>query len=152
MTTRRKRQIGYTLVIFWMALIFFLSQQDASVSSQQSGVIVDYVRPLLSSITGDLLTFLTRKSAHIFMYFVLGGLLYNVARTYSLATRKAVVLCILIAMSFAISDEIHQTFVAGRSGEVRDVLIDTTASAAGIGLYAWKDRRKKRSLLQKTTK
>ena len=35
-------------------------------------------------------------------------------------------------MIYAISDEIHQLFVPGRSGQVRDVLIDSAGSLLGI--------------------
>jgi VanZ family protein len=38
---------------------------------------------------------------------------------------------ILVAV-YATSDEIHQLFVPGRSGEVRDVLIDTSAGLVGV--------------------
>lgn len=33
---------------------------------------------------------------------------------------------------YASSDEIHQLFVPGRAGQVRDVLIDTSGAVAGI--------------------
>ena len=35
-------------------------------------------------------------------------------------------------MIYAISDEIHQLFVPGRAGQVRDVLIDSAGSFLGI--------------------
>ena len=33
---------------------------------------------------------------------------------------------------YSITDEIHQTFVFGRSGEIRDVLIDSVGIFTGI--------------------
>ncbi|MDB5163077.1 MAG: hypothetical protein JWN28_684, partial [Candidatus Saccharibacteria bacterium] len=41
-------------------------------------------------------------------------------------------LSILFVGFYAISDEFHQLFVPGRSGEMRDVLIDTTAGALAV--------------------
>ena len=135
-----------------MVAIFLFSSQDASISSQQSATVVEFVQSLTGSTADNLLTFLTRKAAHIFMYFVLGVLLYSIVRTYDIAIRRAVIICIVIACSYAITDETHQTFVGGRSGEVRDVVIDTTASAAGIGVYALYDRRKRALVSQDVSK
>ena len=41
-------------------------------------------------------------------------------------------LAFLICVIYAISDEIHQLFVPGRAGQVRDVLIDSAGSFLGI--------------------
>ena len=40
----------------------------------------------------------------------------------------------LLAVAYAISDEIHQFFVPGRSCQIKDVLIDSCGAAVGIGL------------------
>ena len=135
-----------------MVAIFLFSHQDASVSSQQSATVVEFVQSLTGSASESLLTFLTRKAAHIFMYLVLGGLLYNVMRTYSLGIRRAALICIVIAMGYAVTDEVHQLAIDGRSGEVRDVAIDTTASAAGVGVYAGYDRKRHLKTLRKVAK
>ena len=37
---------------------------------------------------------------------------------------------------FAVSDEFHQLFVPGRSGNIKDVFIDTAGSVSGI-LLVW---------------
>ncbi|MFP3514028.1 VanZ family protein, partial [Peribacillus sp. SIMBA_075] len=36
---------------------------------------------------------------------------------------------------YAATDEVHQLFIPGRSGEARDVLIDSTGAAAGLTCY-----------------
>jgi VanZ family protein len=41
----------------------------------------------------------------------------------------------MLVFAYAVTDEVHQLFVSGRSGEVRDILIDTIAGALGIALY-----------------
>ena len=48
-----------------------------------------------------------------------------------------------MVLLYACSDEIHQTFVAGRSGEVLDVLIDTVGGSLATILYYLIYRRKK---------
>lgn len=42
----------------------------------------------------------------------------------------------LFCIIYALSDEIHQLFVFGRSGELKDVLIDTIGSFLGIILIS----------------
>jgi len=42
---------------------------------------------------------------------------------------------------YAVTDEIHQLFVPGRSGELRDVMIDSIAALVGVGLCMWMMRR-----------
>lgn len=37
-----------------------------------------------------------------------------------------------MGMGYAILDEIHQLFIDGRAGQVRDVLIDTIGIALGV--------------------
>lgn len=125
-----------------MAVIFLFSAQDADASKSQSGVFVDVLAGFAVDIPGDWLTFLTRKAAHIFLYLVLGVLVYNAVRLHSLPMRRAVGISILIALSYATFDEIHQLYIPGRSGELRDVLIDTTASGVGIAGYVLLDRRR----------
>jgi VanZ family protein len=128
-----------------MAVIFMLSNEVASVSSARSAVIVnDIVNNLHVSLPESILMFLTRKAAHIFMYFVLGILIYNVVKEYGFSTKKAMLLSILFAISYASFDEIHQLFVQGRSSEVRDVMIDSTASTVGVCLHYYFDQIRKR--------
>ena len=42
------------------------------------------------------------------------------------------ILAVLISACYAATDEFHQLFVPGRSGEVRDVLVDTAGAVIGI--------------------
>lgn len=127
-----------------MALIFWFSHQPDTVSDVQSGVIVNALRPVVGGTT-ELLTFTTRKGAHIVAYAVLGALLVNALRYMSLRRWRMVVLvAVLCAGLYAATDEIHQTFIPGRSGEARDVLIDTVAAAGGAVIAAAALRRNSR--------
>lgn len=135
MTLQSKRLAGYTAITLWMALIFFMSSQVAATSSGLSSLFVEPIRPYAPGFTEDIITTLVRKSAHIFMYFVLGILSFNVLRGYNLNQKRVVLYSILFAFLYAITDEIHQMFVPGRSGEVRDVLIDTISAALGVFVF-----------------
>ena len=71
----------------------------------------------------------------MFLYFVLGVLIYNVMKDFVLNKGRLVGYCVLIALAYALTDEAHQMFVSGRSSESRDVLIDTLAASLGIVIY-----------------
>jgi len=60
----------------------------------------------------------------------------------SRSRRKCIAAALAFAVLFAASDEWHQTFVPGRDGCARDVLIDSTgASIAALLLFLRKPRR-----------
>ena len=82
--------------------------------------------PSLSTELGTMDTVL-RKLAHLAEYAILGALLYRAVRRPGLA--------IALAALYAVSDEIHQTFVDGRVGAPLDVGIDTLGALAGILLW-----------------
>lgn len=123
------------LLFTWMLAIFLLSSEVSDVSSGRSSMIVGVIESLHVSLPQELLTFITRKSAHIFMYFILGILMAAVVGDYISSGKKRILVSITFVLTYAASDEFHQLFVAGRSGELRDVLIDTAAGLIGIVLF-----------------
>ena len=103
-------------VVLWAAVIFTFS----SIPSLSSGLG-----------TWDLVL---RKLAHLTEYAILGVLLARaLARPH---------LAILAGGLYAVSDEIHQSFVRGRHGVWYDVLIDT--AGVTIGVLVWKRSRRSR--------
>lgn len=84
--------------------------------------------PDLSSGLGAWDTLL-RKLAHITIYGVLWLTLARAARW------QHPLLVTAIAILYAISDELHQSFVAGRHGSPLDVAID--ALGIGLAVLAW---------------
>lgn len=65
-----------------------------------------------------------RKLAHAAEYALLGVLLVR-------ATARQVV-AVAAAVAYAVTDEIHQAFVPGRQGAVRDVIIDAAGVLVGV--------------------
>lgn len=133
--TKKLSKIHLLLPLLWMAVIFMLSHQSASISSGQSGVFVEQLRHIAPSVDQQLLTFLVRKGAHIFAYFVLGILTFNALWRVDLSKLKfnyPVGLSIIVCTLYAVSDEFHQLFVSGRSGEIRDIIIDSCAATVGV--------------------
>jgi VanZ family protein len=82
-----------------------------------------------------LLVLLARKATHFSEYFALTSLWW-----WALATRvggrSAMAPAVAIAIAYAISDELHQTFVDGRVGTWRDVLIDSAGALTATWLIA----------------
>ena len=95
------------------------------------------------------LQFVVRKSAHFIGYMILGILVFIFICQFEDINKKFIISWI-ICIIYAASDEIHQLFVPGRSGQVRDVLIDSAGSFLGIFLmticrkllYSFKNRLK----------
>jgi VanZ family protein len=133
--TKKLSKIHLLLPLLWMAVIFMLSQQPASISSGQSGVFVEQLHHIAPSVDQQLLTFLVRKGAHIFAYFVLGILMFNALWRVDLSKfrfNRPAMLSIIICALYAASDEFHQLFIIGRSGELRDIMIDSCAAMVGV--------------------
>jgi VanZ family protein len=74
-----------------------------------------------------------RKLAHVSEYALLGLLLAR-------ATRRPAVAAVLAA-AYAVTDEIHQTFVEGRHGAPLDVAIDTAGALVGVLVWLRWSRR-----------
>jgi VanZ family protein len=79
-----------------------------------------------------LLVLLARKATHFSEYFVLTGLWWWALST-RIDARRAIAWAVAIGIGYAISDEWHQSFIDGRVGTWRDVLIDS----AGVLTAAW---------------
>lgn len=158
-----KTGVSWLLVLMWMGIIYALSAQTATVSSDLSGSVLE----LLVSMTGNLLTnhvqdlmylhFLVRKYAHFSAYAILGILVMSAflktkARKESYGLIVVALNTFIVCFLYAYFDEWHQTFVAGRSGEFRDVLIDSAGASFGILLVmgivllhtAWKRQTQKK--------
>jgi len=100
----KNKYIKYSPVIIWMSFIFFLSSGQTS------------------AITGtNVERFLILKSFHLIEYAIL-FICFKIAG-YSLKQS------LLFSYIYALSDEFHQSFVPGRTGLLRDTLIDL------VGIY-----------------
>ena len=130
--------LPWIAVVVWMGVIFLLSQQAGSESGDLSGGMTDAVIQVIQTgfpfvpIDEAFLHHLIRKGAHFTAYLLLGVLVIN---ALGLPYGKKVVLALILCILYAISDEVHQLFIPGRSGELRDVIIDSTGAATGIGVY-----------------
>lgn len=81
---------------------------------------------VLPTFSEDLYDFIFKKLAHMFVYAVLYILLHRAfSRTFpGKISQKAWVFALLLTFCYAASDELHQMFVPGRYGTIRDVGYD----------------------------
>lgn len=78
---------------------------------------------------------LIRKLAHYTVYAIGGFLIMNYMFTINKKCKYQILYSIYLGGFYAITDEIHQLFVPGRSGRILDVLIDTAGVITGIFIY-----------------
>lgn len=135
------RIISAVLLIGWMGLIFFFSHQTAAESGDLSGGLIESaVRFFFPSASQSFITqvissaeFWVRKLAHFCIYAVLGALGFLTFVSYtSIPFALRCFFSLLMSVLYSMSDEYHQTFISGRSGELRDVLIDGAGALTGI--------------------
>ncbi|MGI6225840.1 MAG: VanZ family protein [Peptococcales bacterium] len=139
----RKTQalLFWFLVFIWMLLIFNLSAQVAEESNKISTGITQAVAKVVAKVApeADLdlkrLNKIMRKNAHFFAYLLLGFLVINALKKSGVKGYKAYIMAIGICFLYAVSDEVHQLFVPGRGGQIRDVLIDSAGAVSGVILH-----------------
>lgn len=146
--------LSWLAAVIWMAVIFYLSHQPATTSSELSSGLTQFMMNTIEIIVpnqdlnGEAFHLYVRKGAHFFAYFMLGILVLHALRCSKLLGFQCVGFALLICVLYAVSDEVHQLFITGRSGEIRDVLIDSAGSSVGIGVWLvmkrivkWKKRK-----------
>jgi VanZ family protein len=132
-----------------MLLIFISSAQPAAQSNNLSKgvteIVIETVERVAPKANLDMSRFnhLVRKNAHFFAYLVLGILVLNAMRRSGVSSIKGIAIAFLICVLYAVSDEVHQLFVPGRGGQVKDVLLDSAGAIVGIGMYLGINRIKK---------
>jgi len=115
-SNKQKNQLLFLLLAaLWGYLIFYLS-----------------ATPDLSSGLPYKYDFVLRKLAHIFVFTILT---YLVASSMDSQHRAYLLFVIIAAIVYAFVDELHQTFVPGRVGSGRDILVDSIGVYLGIWLY-----------------
>ncbi len=129
------------LTVALMVLIFSFSAEKAEESQKTSEGLTKKVLMCFSSFRElpeksqtaiiESIQFIVRKSAHFSAYGALGLSLYS-ALLLTFSKKLLWLYAFLGSFVYAISDEIHQFFVPGRSMELRDVLIDSSGALAGI--------------------
>lgn len=109
----------YWLPIFlWAGSIYFISDQ-----------------PSLKSPFDPLWDMILRKILHMAEFGALAALLARMLGFYKIIGGKAWFLVLSLSFFYAIFDEVHQSFIQGRYGTIRDMMIDFNGSF--LGMIGW---------------
>jgi len=152
------RSIISLLLIFQMVFVFIMSSFGSDSSSAQSAQIIQVLRQVFPNLNNtshldvSSLVFIVRKTAHFTEYAILGILFFLFFRQFFPQKNgsRYFILAILFGFFYACTDEIHQLFIPGRSGQFTDVLIDTLGASFGCLLLvlfrylrkAWRARHR----------
>lgn len=130
--------LSWALVVSWMVLIFCLSHQPATQSNGLSTGITEKaiktIEKIAPNLDVDIRSFnhIIRKNEHFFSYLILGILVSNGVMSNQPVSKRNFILALSICVLYAISDEVHQLFIPGRSGQIKDVFIDSAGAVVGI--------------------
>jgi VanZ family protein len=142
------------LAIAWMILIFAFSSRTGTESagdSYQAGLLIGNLVvhnfeewPKERQIAfAKKIDHPIRKTAHASEYAILGIMLVNAYAC--LPEKRRYFFAWLTAAIYAGTDEFHQLFVPGRSGQFTDVMIDSSGAFAGVlfmaGVIAFMQKR-----------
>ena len=139
-----KKIISFIVLILWMIVIFSFSSADANKSTGTSDKVITTMIEIKDKITNNETpnnekeiivknsSFYIRKIAHITEYLILGFLMFNLLKQYRVTN---IYYAIGLSILYSCTDEFHQLFINGRSGSIRDVLIDTIGILIGTYLY-----------------
>jgi len=148
----QKKKLYLILTLLWLGVIWGHSLMPAELSTQESGAVFAFLQRIFPFLTHTLV----RKLGHFSEYTVLGILLSFTARAWgSLAPARLQAhpfwvnsgLPAATGLLSACVDEAIQLGVEGRSGEIRDVLIDFGGVILGTFLAAgWTALRARKKL------
>jgi len=138
--TRKKLFWIFLVLSFtWMGIIFFFSAQPATQSAKLSKGVMNDVLTHSSSVSvfhylfeKDILELLIRKLAHMAEYAILAVFLGITIQLNRKWNRKWQLKTVILSCLYASSDEFHQLFVTGRSGQLNDVAIDSAGAVCGM--------------------
>jgi VanZ family protein len=93
-------------------------------------------RPDIPTPPGFFLQVVYEKGGHALAYAILAWLYLRALRAHFDAGIALYVVSAGLAVLYALSDEYHQTFVPGRSGDLWDIVADSVG-VCGAMLLAW---------------
>lgn len=150
---RIRSNIAAILAVVWMCVIFSFSAQTQEESGTVSlgfsyrmvdtagrlfGLDLDYDK--IRAIAGAI-EHIVRKGAHMTEYAILAFLFYVWLCRWNISRRRRLAVAAVMAILYACSDELHQIFVAGRAGQISDVLVDSAGALLALLLILMRGAR-----------
>jgi VanZ family protein len=142
----KRRFSRYGPLVVWALLIFIGSGNV--LSAEHTSVLVRFAKWLFPSATPASLAwfhFAVRKAGHLTEYAILATLAARAFRSSShhFITQHWFKFSLLLAATYALTDEFHQSFVPSRTASIQDSLIDSTGALIALTVI-WFRRRKTR--------
>ncbi len=140
-----------------MYVIWGFSGQTGEESSSLSGRVSLFLTKMAAEYSdkdstreriqsyGDKMEIAVRKGAHVSEYLALAATVSFPLYVYGLRELPLMAWTGWFCVAFACLDEYRQTFVPGRDGNIRDVLIDSIGIFAGVifvRAFLWTRRKK----------
>lgn len=128
--------------LLWMGVIFVMST-DLGAANHTSRILGPFLRWIYPEITEQGLAwahYAVRKGGHLFEYAVMAWLLVHALNSLRGAwwSWRQAGFAYGFTVLYAITDELHQMFVATRGPAAADVGIDAAGAAVGLLLaYVW---------------
>lgn len=130
------------VIIINCVVIFNFSAEKSEKSDKTSGRVIDTIIEInpktrnlsleeKEKVKEQIIT-PVRKTAHFTIYLSLGFWTYLFFKTFSIKDKTRSLSSLLFCFIYACTDEFHQLFVPGRSGQLKDVCIDTCGALFGI--------------------
>jgi VanZ family protein len=135
--TPLKPIVYWILSVLWLGVIFLFSARTASDYHNSASFLFNINLP-------QWLTFAVWESGHFLEYLVLGFFMLSaVSSTFKLKKPMQIIIVMAICILYALSDEIHQLYVPGRTFQALDLILDTLGSASGTAIAIFIQKRKK---------
>ena len=113
------RVLRWLPALAWMVVIFMLSSRSGLHVSEDAAID----RPI-------------RTVAHLSTFALLAGLILYAIVGRGAPSLRAACGAVLLTLLYAISDELHQAFVPGRTGRLQDVGTDLVGAVIGVAIAA----------------
>ena len=142
--TRRFALVSWLAVVVWAGLIFYMSTNSGDDLHEGMGLFSTVYEALMAAqeqLLGEGVDVLS-PLAHFCEYTVFGALLCNALRCH-MPLRRAVVVAVVCASAYGVTDEIHQLFVPDRMCDPLDWVVDTIGGLTGALLLRFAALRRK---------
>ena len=146
-----KKLLCLMLAVLTMGTMYYFSSQKGDVSTVQSDTAVSVIDQIRNEVTlkdHRLISikekvfnvlkrygskgYIVRKLAHFSIYACIGVSISLFIYVLSKRIYISSVVAMIASISYAYYDEMRQLSVAGRSGNMKDVLIDSTGALTGV--------------------
>lgn len=143
-----KKILIWLPAIVMAMIIFGFSKQDGEESSGLSYKAADIILTVCDKAgiidcnennresMIEAVQFPIRKAAHMTEYAILGWIAFAFLGSCGIQGKMHYIAVLGFNFCYASTDEIHQLFIPGRSGQFKDVCIDTAGTAIGLLLLA----------------